>query len=269
MILFFDIDGTILDYDGKMPQSTYKALLLARENGHKLILCTGRCKCGVKQLTQKVCFDGIICSAGAHVEYGGEMIFHNILSPAEQEKLIGFFEQAQAVYGLQTNENIVCPETLRPFFEEFSDDAADDPEKLDDLGKTFLFVNDIRKINNVEKAFFYGANVGLRETQKRLSPVFEVRPASYNMPDPNNGEICLNGITKSYGMQKLLDHLKISREDTVAFGDGHNDIEMLEYAGIGVAVGNAVDELKDIADYVTDAISEGGMWNAMKYFKFI
>ena len=91
-----------------------------------------------------------------------------------------------------------------------------------------------------------------------------MRLASYNMPDENNGEISLSGITKSYGMQKMLDFLHVDRKDTIAFGDGYNDLEMLQFVENGVAMGNAVDDLKAVADYVTDSVDQDGIYKAMK-----
>lgn len=285
-VLFFDIDGTLLDHTGRMPESTRRALLLAKEKGHSLILCSGRSKCAVKQLMERFGFDGCVCSAGAYIEYHQRIVDQTILKKSQQDKLVDFFEQTGAVYGLQCSENIVCPSELYDTYEKNfapgeeepseSDVPADDnsrlaeeDEKLDDIGKTFIFVDDIRSVENAEKAFYYGANVGVIEAGRILGPEFDVRPASYNMPDENNGEISLSGITKSYGIQKLLDYLQMDKADTVAFGDGYNDLEMLESVGFGVAMGNAVEQLKEAADYVTDSVDEDGIYRAMKYLELI
>ncbi len=272
-VLFFDIDGTLLDYDGRMPDSAREALERVKEKGHKLIVCSGRSKCGVEQLVEKFGFDGVVCSAGAYVEYRGQLINLETLTEQQQRKLIDFFERTQAIYGLQNRENIVCPSQMREayetIYEKKEDEASAENEKLDDISKTFIFVDNIRAVVDVEKAFYYGADIGIREAERRLAPEFEVRTASFHMPDPNNGEISLSGVTKSYGMQKLLDYLQIERADTIAFGDGPNDFEMLEFAGVGVAMGNAVDSLKDIADYVTSPVNEHGILKAMKQLNLL
>ena len=64
--------------------------------------------------------------------------------------------------------------------------------------------------------------------------------------------------------EKLLEFLEVDKADTIAFGDGYNDMEMLEFAGKGVAMGNAVEELKKIADYVTDSVEQDGIYRAMR-----
>ena len=210
MVLFFDIDGTLLDHNGRMPESAAKALKKAKENGHKLILCSGRSKCAVRQLMDIFRFDGCVCSAGAYVEYRQQIVSKETLTREQRNKLIDFFEETNAVYGLQCSENTVCPSEMYRLYEEnfapeevsehtdsSGQDETGNDEKLDDIGKTFIFVDDIRSVEAVEKAFYYGAKAGAAEVGRILGAEFDVRPASYNMPDENNGEISLNGITKS------------------------------------------------------------------------
>ena len=98
-VLFFDIDGTLLDHSGRMPYSTSEALKKAKEKGNQLIVCSGRSKCAVKQLIETFSFDGCICSAGAYVEYHGQIVSRDLFTESQQERLIGFFEKAGAVYG--------------------------------------------------------------------------------------------------------------------------------------------------------------------------
>ena len=70
-------------------------------------------------------------------------------------------------------------------------------------------------------------------------------------------------------MEVVLQHYGLTQQDSVAFGDGPNDLEMLQYAAIGIAMGNAVQEAKDVADYVTTDLLEDGIYNGMKHFQLI
>ena len=65
-------------------------------------------------------------------------------------------------------------------------------------------------------------------------------------------------------MQHMMDAMGISREDTIAFGDGSNDFEMIDYAGQGIVMGNGIPALKEHADYVTTDIHQAGIWNGLK-----
>ena len=64
--------------------------------------------------------------------------------------------------------------------------------------------------------------------------------------------------------QKMMDHFGLLKEETLAFGDGNNDLEMIKHVGVGVAMGNGSEALKDVADMVTDSVDEDGVWNALK-----
>lgn len=93
--------------------------------------------------------------------------------------------------------------------------------------------------------------------------------ASFKSPDPYSGEISPVGISKSTGMMELLQFLGRRQEDTVAFGDGPNDLEMMEFSACSVAMGNAIDAVKERADLVTDDISRDGLFKAMQELKLI
>lgn len=74
---------------------------------------------------------------------------------------------------------------------------------------------------------------------------------------------------KAVGMQVVLEHFGWSRDNAIAFGDGGNDVDMLRFAGIGVAMGNATDEPKTVADYVTDSVDDAGISNALHHFEIL
>ena len=72
------------------------------------------------------------------------------------------------------------------------------------------------------------------------------------------------GINKSYGMEKYLEYVGLTRKDAIAFGDGPNDLDMLSFAETGVAMGNGLEEVKKLADFVTKDINENGIAYALK-----
>src|SRR5699024_4905468 len=86
---------------------------------------------------------------------------------------------------------------------------------------------------------------------------------------PVLGEALMKGSHKATGMQKILEHFKLDQSQSVAFGDSLNDIEMMEFANIGVAMGNGRDELKAVADYVTANVTEDGIYKGLKKLELI
>lgn len=84
--------------------------------------------------------------------------------------------------------------------------------------------------------------------------------------DPFFLEILPAGIDKAYGLQKLIDVLGIKREEVIACGDGYNDITMVKFAGLGVAMGNAVEQTKAAADYITLSNDDDGVAAVVEKF---
>jgi HAD superfamily hydrolase (TIGR01484 family) len=101
----------------------------------------------------------------------------------------------------------------------------------------------------------------------------EIRPSTptceYNRWYPSFADVTAKGITKQRGIDEIIRYFGLSLEDTVAFGDGGNDISMLRHAAIGVAMGQATDEVKAAANYVTAPIDEDGISKAMKHLGII
>ena len=82
-------------------------------------------------------------------------------------------------------------------------------------------------------------------------------------------DVNTKGGGKHIGIDKIIEHYGIKLEETIAFGDGGNDISMIKHAHIGVAMGNANKEVKEIADYITDDVDNNGIYNALKHFNII
>ena len=93
---------------------------------------------------------------------------------------------------------------------------------------------------------------------------YDITALSYHNHE-TGGEIGLFGINKQVGMEQFLQYNGLNRKDTIAVGDGPNDFEMLEFANVGIAMGNAIPQLKEAADYVTTDIDEDGIFNAFKH----
>ena len=92
---------------------------------------------------------------------------------------------------------------------------------------------------------------------------------SYSKLDNYGYDVYSKDQTKATGIKHLLEYLNIDKKDTFAFGDGHNDKEMIEFCEVGVAMGNAIEKVKKASNYITVDIDNDGIYNAMKYFKLI
>ena len=236
-VLFFDIDGTLVNFDTTIPASTITALRLARENGHKLILCTGRSLGQLQGTIKELSFDGGVLAAGAYVR----CVDHTATERSVKAHLFDVMEHKYEV----------------------------DEKQLSTVFANMEFVESKDDFSHVEKVLYYDTSYTVEEIRKKLGSQFDVVPMSFMKDGTSSGEITQAGINKAYGMEKLLTYLGKTREDAIAFGDGPNDLEMLSYAGIGVAMGNADDSVKEKADMVTARIDEDGIFLALRKLKVI
>lgn len=268
--IFLDIDGTLVDFDGKMPESSFEALKRAHQNGHELVICTGRQLSQVYPwLLDGAAFDGLILSGGAMVIRKGETIFHDCFSKEQLKYVLGYFESKKIPYYLQTAATLVskkwCTESSSRIFKLNGFDL----KALDDLFGVTLIDENLIERTDVEKIVYYGAEKDVSEMQKEVGSDYHIVGYSFGNMGKTNGELSLDGINKATGIFEYLNYCDADISDSIAFGDADNDIEMLEAAGISVAMGNATDELKALADFVTAPITEDGLYKAFKKFNLI
>ena len=268
-VIFFDIDGTLVGFDGKMPQSTVKALKAAKEQGHHIVICTGRSKCQIYPWLLDYGFEGIVAASGAYVEYAGQVLLEQKMEQQALTIAVQAFQQADALYFAQTTEKtIATPDCLEKIFANFRKRGIGE-EGVTGLMRIWEADSNIAQRQDVEKLAYQNANRTVATMQEQLQEYFDVTAMSFENPDDTSGEVTARGINKAYGMEQYIQYLGMTREDTIAFGDGPNDMEMLQFARIGIAMGNAREELKAVADYVTEDITADGIANAMHRFQLI
>lgn len=265
-VLFLDIDGTLVDFHGEIPASAGRALKMAKQKGHLLVLCTGRTKVQVYPWLREYGLDGMITGAGAQVEAGDKLICRHLTDQKHLAEAVGFFERVRAPYYLQAESAIYAPQwCLDKRTAVFGGKVSEEERK-----KCFgTLIRDERPWlrEDIEKIAYYQAPEPPEAVQKALGDYFTVEASSFQLINGSDGEVTIRGIDKAYGMERYLEFVGIGRENTAAFGDGPNDFKMLEYAGVGVAMGNAGKELKAAADLVTSSIGEDGLYRAFEKLK--
>ncbi len=274
-VLFFDIDGTLVGFDGKIPDSTMEALREAQKSGHELAICTGRSMGQIYPFLFESGFDAVVAAAGAQVLYKGELIECHNFGEDRISKLLSMLEDAQVTYMIAEPERSTVPAyrlksligVMRSRFQEEGDDAvlAEIEEALGTMELDERPMEHVKQYSTAESVIYFDASETLDVMREKVAPLgLQITASSFREVDDFSGEITLKGVSKATGMEALLTHLGLTREDCIAFGDGPNDVEMMKYAGISVAMGNAVDMTKEVADLVTDPIDQDGIANAMK-----
>lgn len=262
--IFFDIDGTLVNFQGRMSASTRNALLQMQKNGHRIVICTGRSVCQVYPWLLDMKFDGIIAAAGAYVECDGQIIYEHHMEGEAFSAALDLLERVDASYAAQTKDFIlVTTDNKNRLLDRFSAMGMDGDAVIQ-FSKSIQIDDQMAGRNDIEKFVFFDALLTTSEIREALSDYCDVTSMSFENPTDSAGEIACKGINKSLGMRKYIEYTGIAREDTIAFGDSANDIEMIEYAHVGIAMGNSIEELKKRADYVTAGIDEDGIEHALK-----
>ena len=279
-IIFFDVDGTLVDVRPSreyIPESTIRAIKETRKRGNLCFLCTGRSKAEIFPHIMEVGFDGIIGAGGGFVEINGEMLYHKKVSIDQVNHVVNFFEENDFDYYIESNGGLYASKNLIKRLESIIYGDLENDIKARELkeNEPSHFIESLKEGEDMHRddvnkiCFLEKDGISFEVVKKEFENEFNVINCTVPMFGENSGELSVSGVNKQFAIKALIDHLNISREDTYAYGDGLNDIDMIEYCKYGIAVGNAKEELKKIADEVTDDIANDGIYNSMKKHELI
>ena len=263
-VVFLDVDGTIVNAKGLIPESAKRAIKKAVENGHKLVVCSGRSLFQLPQSLLDLGFSGMVTAAGAQVIADGKEIYHAVIDEEHRKAITEYMEKNRIVYCFQTSDGVVMNKRSENRIMEILESIGVTKEHLSQLVGEFYIQEDVWNNEKEEKLIYYEAPFGVKKVHADLEPYFDAVALSLSGANDYCGEVGINGIHKATGMKRYLDYVGIQREDSIAIGDGPNDLQMMEYAGTGIAMGNAREDVKQKADMVTAHIDEDGLYLALK-----
>ncbi len=253
-VIFFDVDGTLLSHTtGQVPESTRRALKKAQENGVKIVIATGRDIVELAKLpVMDLNFDGYLTLNGnICLDENKKMFDGNEIDPGEVEILVQIFQGGRIPFVLIGEEGRYI---------NFVDDVV-----INTQNATHGTIPETGKYHG-EKIYQCLGFVA-KDVRERLEKLLD--NCSITSWNDTGIDIIAKTGGKAAGIQKFLTRENLTRSEVMAFGDGENDMAMIEYAGIGVAMGNGKDSLKQVADYVTSSVDEDGIENALKHFGII
>ena len=274
-ILLIDIDGTLVDYENRLPASAVDAIRKARANGHKVYLCSGRSKAENKQEIWNIGIDGYIGGNGSYVESDGVVVMHQLITADQCRRIVDWLNARGLEFYLESNNGLFASRTFKDvavrIMAEYSRRKGRDARTDISYQEAFpgmiwdgeLYRDDLNKISYV-----------LHSYQDALDAQ-EAFPEMQHGTWGGAGETALFGdmgvknITKAHAVETLLVHLGADRADTIAFGDAKVDLPMFAACGYGVAMGSGGDEIKAMADYVTGDVDKDGLYNAFAHLGLI
>lgn len=257
--LFFDIDGTLIDNAkgiSQIPDGVQKELKRIQREGHKIFIASGRPKAMLNEIILKAGFDGYVLANGGYVEINGQSIYENRMNYQLAKQTIKLLDDLSCEYMIETAHHIY----LKPSFHELH-------EFFSKFHQGHIFVRKFSLDDVLKRAIKIEINV-LNKNKETVEQAIQNDfgyVIAYDQHGTDNAfEIYSPTLSKVIGIQKVLDYYQIEKQDSYGFGDGVNDIDMIQYCAIGVAMGNAVTSLKEVADMITDRIEDNGLENILK-----
>lgn len=267
-IIFLDVDGTLMDYENHLPASAVEAVRRARENGHRVYICTGRSKAEVYPELWDIGLDGMIGGNGCYVEDHGQVILHRTVSPEQCRRVVDWLHGRGLAFYLECNSGLYASED----FEEAARDSirryakskgANGPLTVRSVFPDMIFGGELYR-DDLNKVSFVLSDYQDYLDAKAAFPDLKAGTWGGKGEEALFGDLGVKDIDKAVAVEALVRHLHAGMEDTIAFGDAKVDIPMLECCAFGVAMGSGGPEIKAMADYVTGDVEADGLYQAFE-----
>ncbi|HFI0214916.1 TPA: HAD family hydrolase [Streptococcus suis] len=271
-IIFLDVDGTLVDYHNRIPESAIRAIRQARENGHLVYVCTGRSRAEMQPELWEIGLDGMIGGNGSYVEHQGQVIKHQLLSAEDSRAIVDWLHERGLEFYLESNNGLFASENFRERAREtlriYSMNKGKTAEEVatqevEDVMHGMIFDGQLYR-NDLNKVSFALDSYQDHLDSKQAFPQLVANTWGGRGESALFGDLGVKDIDKAHAISVLLDHLGASQADTIAFGDAKIDISMLDYCAVGVAMGNGGAEILAMADMITDDVEEDGLYNAFE-----
>lgn len=253
-IAFFDIDGTLKDYqDESISKSTKTAIIELKHKGIKLVAATGRPLSMCDEI-RELGIDIFITSNGGYVKHGNKVIHKVPMDSVILQEVIEFARTE--THGLSF------------YTEKLSMNEVKEPRILAALKET-LSLNEYPTNNPLihhEEVFLLCL---FADDEMAKKYIHRFPHLSFKRWHPYILNVLHKEVSKSLAIESVLQYFNMDRSEAIAFGDGDNDIDMLELVGLGIAMGNGSERLKAAADFVTKEASNNGIEYALRKFQII
>lgn len=272
-IIFLDIDGTLTEPGcNEPPASAMQAIRRTQEKGNLVFLCTGRNYDMLSPLLSYG-FDGVIASSGAYIRCGEEVIYDCPMTDKEQETVMkllkenGIFRTVECLDGSYTDEG----------FKEFLKKNAG----VNGNSELLRWRRQIEKSLNIRPMSEYGgqpiykivmmvlSEEQLSEPRRVLGDKFDFCIQEHDRSSFVNGELIKKDYNKGTALKKVCAYYDVSVENSIAYGDSMNDLEMMEAAGLSVCMENGSGKLKELADDICPSVQDDGIYHSFEKYMLL
>jgi Cof subfamily protein (haloacid dehalogenase superfamily) len=256
-VLFLDIDGTIITPDDKIEDSTKIAVSNAQERGIEVFLATGRPIHEILDIAKTLKINSFIGYNGAYGIYKGEDLYQDFMAPSMIENFLMIAEKNSHEMVLYSNRHnaftSLDSSIVKKFIAKFhlhQNELFNESDLNNILGITLINVNANEDLLYLNEGEIHLAQVHVEGMEHCF-------------------DVIRDHVNKGFGVNCVLKHLGIGKEEAIAFGDGLNDKEMLMNVGKSFAMGNAHPDLFSYAKYKTTAVGHSGILNGLKILRLI
>ena len=249
-MIFFDIDGTLLNHEKRLPESTKIAINRLQELGHELAIATGRAPFMFKELREELGIHTYVSFNGQYVVHNGKPVHHNPLDREELHRLTHYANSRKNPIIYESNKQLHANMESHPYMDAGIGSLHITEEPIYD---PFYFCD-----HEVYQSLLFCTEDEEEEYRRNFKKFEFVRWHEFSV------DVLPAGSSKAKGIEILIHHLNLSIDQVFAFGDGLNDIEMLSFVKNSIAMGNAEEVVKKAAKYVTNSVDEDGILKGLQ-----
>lgn len=264
-LIVTDMDGTLLSDHKEISIENKIALKKAKDMGISIAIATGRIYTSAKFYAKLLDLDTpIIACNGAIMreEKTGNTLYENILSTDNSIKILDICSKYDVYYHFYDDNGFYCKELNHSSLSYYNWNKSQPKENRVNIEIIDNPLESIKNANNILK--FVIMDEDLEKLDIVMNELKDIETIEVSKSWYNNIEIMNKGVSKGLAVKRLGEYLGIKKEEIIAFGDNYNDLSMIEYAGMGVAMGNAEEYVKKRADFITYSNKEHGVARALE-----
>lgn len=254
-LILLDLDGTVIDTTThQVPKSAQRTIKALQAAGHIVAIATGRHPAHFFGIDKTLGITSIIAANGRLVQVDGTVIHANTMDHKIVDDFVKAMQDQGIDVGFESLHQYALGSQNTPWPKAFHDHF--------NLGEAPV-IADFHRYNPILQMVVFGDDLNVKKFTQQHPQLNFIRSCRFGL------DVNTPGGLKEEGADMLRKHHGITLEQVIAVGDGYNDIGMIRYAHIGIAMGNACDALKEVADYVTDTATQDGLMKAFKHLKMI
>ena len=257
--VFFDMDGTLIDSKNgiRLPTSkTMEAIRRLRDRGFLTVLATGRSKCYIPE--EFWAFDGYITSNGAYAEVDGTPLFSEFVQRDALHALASYLDRIGINYMVEGQEACYVKDINEYYYKRMM-------ERFNFPDHSYYPLTDLDCIQVNKLMVSYDRPEKAEQFMRDYGHAYTITGHPVNQ----SCDVSIIGITKGYGVRKVMEHFGLDRSSAYAFGDADNDLDMLGAVGTGIAMGEHTPALETVAVHITRTVRDEGIYEALVFLGLI